>query len=141
MRLRKIFSLGKIIDKDLYKRLIKLDSIVFSGANNEFLKNREWWVIVDKKKIIAFCGCLYSIDGICIFVRAWVYEEYRGQGIQKQMIIERLKAAKKKSCKTAITYTTYSNFISANNLFKCGFLLYNPEYKYSGGMLYFKYNL
>jgi RimJ/RimL family protein N-acetyltransferase len=140
MRLVKIFNCGKVINENLYLRLKILDARVFFGCNNEFKKNRDWWVIVDDNNIIAYCGCLYS-QKICIFVRAWVYKEYRGLGIQKRMIKARIKYAKK-ICTTVITYTSTNNIISANNLLKNGFLLYNPMYKYSGSdVLYFKKDL
>lgn len=136
MRLRKIYNRGKILNENLYQRLIELDSKVFAGCYNEFKENRDWWVVVDNNSIIAFCGCSYS-DGVCIFVRAWVYKPYRGQGLQSRMIKARLKAAY--DCNVAITYTSNDNIPSINNLFKNGFKLYYPSYAYVGkDVLYFK---
>ena len=127
--LRKIFSFGKVLNQDLYDRLQILDVKVFEGAKNEFRENREWWVIVDKETIVAYCGSLYS-EGVCIFIRAWVYRPYRGQGLQSRMIKTRLKAAK--GCYKAITYVYPDNVNSINNLIKNGFLTYTPQAKYSG---------
>jgi len=136
MKLFKIFSNGRVFDEELYAQLKELDNWIFPGCGDEFHKNREWWVMVSRGKIIAYSGYIYS-SGVCIFNRAWVASAFRGQGIQKRMIRTRLRAAKK-SCKVAITYTTPDNFPSANNLIKCGFLLYSPEYAYAGRqMLYF----
>ncbi len=138
MRLIKVFSCGKVLKNDLYERLKVLDlERVFSGCGNEFFNNRDWWVAIHKKTIVAYCGCLYS-EGICIFVRAWVHKGYRGFGVQRQMIQTRLRAAAVKKCKTVITYTTYDNTHSANNLIKTGFLLYDPWYRWAGDMLYWK---
>lgn len=141
MKLIKIFSLGKIIDKPLYIRLKVLDARVFYQCDNEFKKNREWWVILNRKKeIIAYCGSVYS-EGVCIFIRAWVYQPFRGKGIQRQMIRERIRSAKK-YCKVAITYTFPSNIHSANNLIKSNFTLYKPGYKWAGNtQLYFRKEL
>jgi len=140
MKLQKIYSCGKIINLDLYNRLIVLDTTLFQGCENEFKRNRDWWVVVENGKIIAYCGCLYS-ERVCIFNRAWVYKKYRGQGLQRRMITTRLNAARKK-CYVAITYTLANNLISANNLIKRKFLLYEPHYKYVGdGVLYFKIDL
>lgn len=137
MRLQKVYSLGRIINAELYQRLIHLDLVVFPDCGNEFIKdNREWWVIQENGKIVAFCGCLYTPYGICIFNRAWVYKPYRGKGIQKKMIKARIKAAKQ-HCTSIITYTTTDNIVSANNLLKLGFLLYIPKYKWVGEQLYF----
>jgi GNAT superfamily N-acetyltransferase len=134
----KVFSMGKVLNKNLYHQLQILESSVpeFKGAGNEFKQNRDWWVIKGDNDVInAYCGCLYS-EGVCIFNRAWVRKQYRGLGIQKKLIKIRLKAARGFK---VITYTTPCNIPSANNLIKAGFILYNPEYKYAGsGMLYFR---
>lgn len=136
MRLTKIFSNGKIINELLYEQLKKLDAKCFPNCYNEFKENREWWIIEQGNIIIAYCGSWYK-DGICMFNRAWVHPDYRGQGIQKRMIKARLRAAKRYG-NTAITYTTVDNDKSANNLIRFGFKLYVPEYKYAGKeMVYF----
>lgn len=140
MKLTKIFSFGEVLNKRLYQELQVLDTTNpnFKGCNNEFLENREWWVILDKYgNIISYCGCLFT-QGICIFVRAWVDKRYRGKGIQKKLINVRIKAAKRYDCHTAITYTTPDNYGSMNNLISRGFRLYAPEYQYGGKeMIYF----
>lgn len=135
MTLIKIFTNGKVIDSTLYKRLQELDFTVFPGCGNEFQHNREWWVMVAGRKIVAYCGNIYS-DGVCIFIRAWVHKDYRRNGIHRKMILTRLRAARK-SCRVAITYTTIDNHPSANNLIRAGFLLYSPQARYAGDQLYF----
>lgn len=138
MKLKKVFTTGTVHDEKRYNELKELDSRVFYGCGDEFLLNRDWWIAVEEDKIVAYCGCLYSPDNICIFVRAWVHRDYRGKGMQKRMIRARLKAARV-SCTYAITYTTYDNVPSANNLIKCKFFLYEPQYAYAGrDKLYFK---
>ena len=138
MRLQRIFNQGKIINSSLYEQLQDLDqnrAVAFRGCGNEFKSNRDWWVSVIDSEIVAYCGCIYA-DGICIMNRAWVHKDYRGKGMQRKMIIKRIEAAKMQ-CNTIITYTTADNIHSSNNLIKCGFKLYNPEYAYGGrNMLY-----
>jgi GNAT superfamily N-acetyltransferase len=132
----KIYSKGKVLNESLYNQLKVLDKVNpnFKGCGDEFLPNRDWWVIVRRKKIVAYCGSIYR-QGICIFNRAWVHKSMRGQGIQKKFIRLRLRAAKNH---IVITYVTKDNYISANNLIECGFRLYLPEYTYGGQeMLYF----
>ena len=137
MRLQKVYSQGRELMPSVYADLQALDARVFYGCGNEFKSNRDWWVVISGNRIVAYCGCLYS-DGVCIFVRAWVHADYRGRGLQRKMIRQRIKAARR-DCTTAITYTTADNYASANNLIKEGFLLYHPAYSYAGnGMLYFK---
>ena len=136
MKTIKVFNRGKILNPILYAELKVLDQKVFSGCNDEFKNNRDWWVITSGNNIIAYCGCSF-VDNICIFVRAWVHKEYRGQGLQKNFIKLRIKAAY--DCDIAITYTTIDNYPSANSLISQGFKLYSPEYAYAGRqMLYFQ---
>ena len=138
-QIKKVSQNGKIIDAALYSKIQKLDFKIFEGCGNEFLNNRAWWAVVIKNKIIGYCGCIYS-EGICIFNRAWVMKDYRGQGIQRAMIVARLRSARK--CSIAITYTTATNYASANNLIHCKFKLYGPAYAYAGKeMLYFRKKL
>lgn len=139
MRLQKIYNQGRIINSILYDYLQDIDQnqiSAFRGCGNEFKNNRDWWVITDKAGfIIAYCGCIYS-ESICIFNRAWVHKRYRGMGLQRKMISKRIQSAKGQ-CKKVITYTTPDNVISSNNLIKCGFKMYTPEYAYAGrNMIY-----
>ena len=137
IKLIKVFSNAKVRNEKLYLELQALEQSVidFKGAGNEFKPNRDWWVITYGETIIAYCGCCYSL-GVCIFVRAWVQKSWRGRGLQMKLIKARLKAAKGFK---VITYTTVDNIPSANNLIKCGFTLYTPEYQYAGpNMLYFR---
>ena len=140
MKLIKVFTEGKVLEKDLYRKLKYLDKKVFFNCGNEFLKNRDWWVIEIEGKIIAYCGSIYS-ERICLFNRAWVHKDYRGKGLQKRMIKARVKEAKKQ-CGICVTYTTKNNFASANNLIRAGFTLFCPQYLYAGEeMLYFRKQL
>lgn len=128
MKLTKIFSFGKIYNNGVYANLKVLDEQVFD-ADDEFKTNREWWVILDDNKIVAYCGSGY-MENICHFVRAWVSPKYRGKGLQRKMIKTRLKAAK--DYEVAITYTSIDNVVSSNNLISTGFKLYQPKYKWAG---------
>lgn len=130
MRLRKVYSEGRIINEFLYLQLQELDIRCFQLGTYEFKTNRDWWVIEKDMQIIAYCGCLYR-DNVCIFNRAWVSPEYRRNGIQNRMIKKRIKSAKEKGIHSIITYTTSDNITSANNLIKNGFRLYSPAYRYA----------
>lgn len=121
---------------DLYERLKALDAKVFYNCDNEFKANRDWWVLMDKGLIVAYCGMWHS-GNISMLCRAWVYEPYRGKGLQRKMIDIRIRNAKGN---TIITYTTPDNIVSANNLIAKGFKLYEPMYKWVGNMLYFILN-
>ena len=135
-KLIKIFSFGKVYNQKIYEDLQALDAVVFDGES-EFTENREWWVILENKRIVAYCGSGYKED-ICHFVRAWVAHKHRGKGWQKRMIRLRLRNAKNYY---TITYTSIDNVVSANNLISCGFRPYRPEYKWAGSSFnYWRYN-
>lgn len=140
MRIQKVFSTGRVLNKKLYEKLQHLDrnSPSFRECDNEFLDNRDWWVILNRRGlIIAYCGSIYR-DRICIFNRAWVHKKFRGKGLQKRLIRLRLRAARKR-CYIAITYTIKQNYPSINNLIACGFQIYGPSYEYGGKeMLYWR---
>ena len=104
MRLRKIYSFGNILDKEIYEDLKQLDytNPNFKGCGDEFQYNREWWVMLDEGEIVAYCGSIYS-KGICIFNRAWVKKEYRGQGIQE--------ANDKNQVKSCFYFLSYSYYL------------------------------
>ena len=136
MKTIKVFNRGKVLNPSLYDELKELDDRVFNGCNNEFKSNRDWWVMVSANQIVAYCGCGFT-EGLCIFVRAWVHKDYRGQGLQKKMIKLRIKSAY--DCHIAITYTSVDNYPSINSLISQGFKIYCPEYAYAGReMLYFQ---
>lgn len=139
MKTIKVFSRGKVISSSLYADLKALDYKVFAGCNDEFKDNRDWWVMISGNKIVGYCGCGFT-EGICLFVRAWVHKDYRGQGLQKKMIKLRIKSAY--DCHVVVTYTTNDNYPSANSLISQGFKLFSPEYAYAGReMLYFQKEL
>jgi len=50
----------------------------------------------------------------------------RGQGIQRRLILARLRWARENHFAWAITYTAEKNLASANSLIKAGFKLYLP---------------
>lgn len=95
-----------------------------------------WWIVVDAKtnKPAGFGGSYHTTNysGVkkCILHRAGVLEKYRGNGLQRNLIKARVRHAKKEGCSEVITYTSKYNTSSANNLIKCGFLLYRPTYRW-----------
>lgn len=143
MRTLKVFSFGEVKNRKYY---LKLQEIERKNPNwleypDEFKSNREWWVIIHKEDIIAYCGHAYvqhtPTNHYVYFTRAWVKREYRGKGLQKKLINLRLRSAKKLT-NSVITYTMIDNYASINSLISCGFRLYCPEYQYiDGDVLYF----
>jgi len=89
-----------------------------------------WWLIRDEhKKPVAYCGVKYmKVDNAFYFHRAGVTPSARRKGLHKRMIRTRIAYVKKEKANGAMTYTSHTNITSANNLIKCGFILWSPEF-------------
>lgn len=66
----------------------------------------------------------------------------RGQGLQRKLIVKREAMCKKLGITRIISYASYDNIPSANNLIKCGYLLYEPTWEWGvKGSYYFQKKL
>lgn len=101
-------------------------------VTTEFMKLSHWWILYDGKSPIGFCGLReYIDDPETVFLNlAGIIPGYRGRGYQRRLIKKREELAKVLGKKRIITYTSYDNLPSANNLIKCGYYLYEPRYQW-----------
>ncbi len=102
---------------------------------------RVWWVAVYDGRIVGYCGLSveHGDEGIGYLTRAGILPEFRGKGLQKKLIEVRDEEAEKRGYKVNITYVAKWNHASANNLIRCGYTLYSPEWKYGlKDALYFR---
>lgn len=110
-----------------------LDAQVFDYTIHHPLKTDDgsvWWIVLDGKKPVAYAGAVFLKDKNRVYLcRAGVLPEYRGIGLQRQLIEKRIKWAKN-TCGAAsvVTYTDAENIYSSNNLIKCKFMLYIPDF-------------
>ncbi len=98
-----------------------------------------WWVAFEGLTPVGFCGVRkLKYEDAAFLCRAGLLPSARGQGLQRRMIQLRLRWMRAQGIAKAVTYTMRDNYPSANNLIKCGFLLYEPP-EYWGGTrsLYF----
>ncbi len=106
-------------------------------------KSGYWWIAYRDKKAVAFAGMCKSSQWskVGYLCRAGTRTAHEGQGLQKRLI--RVRAAKaRKIGWTHLITDTHDNTISANNLIKMGFRLYEPKKPWSAtGTLYFKLKL
>ena len=96
------------------------------------MKDDYWWMAYDGKKPIGFCSLgLYLDRGAAFLSLSGVIPGYRGKGLQRRMIRAREKVAKTlEGIERIVSYASYDNIHSANNLIRCGYLLYTPEYEW-----------
>ena len=107
-----------------------LDSTVFSYKDHHPVNTDEgvWWIVYDGKTPVAYAGAIFLKEKNRVYLcRAGVLPEYRGLGLQRQLIRKRLAWAKSCGVSTVITYTDLDNVFSSNNLIACGFKLYKPD--------------
>jgi GNAT superfamily N-acetyltransferase len=103
-----------------------------------------WWIAYAADgKPVAFAGLVRSIKwtDTGYLCRAGVLDDYTGHGLQKRLIIARVKQARKLGWNWCITDTT-NNPASANSLINAGFKIYTPANKWSfRNAIYWKYKV
>jgi GNAT superfamily N-acetyltransferase len=115
-----------------------LDRQIFSKEallTPDEMRGALWWVAVDDgDRPFAFGGVktLFDAPDYALLVRAGTLHRDRGRGAQRRLISARLRWARARGAKYAITYTAAWNHASANNLIGAGFLLYKPEWRWAG---------
>ncbi|MBE7466745.1 MAG: GNAT family N-acetyltransferase [Planctomycetes bacterium] len=84
-----------------------------------------WGVFADRVvgPVLVGYGILRWNGEVAHLERSAVEREYRGRGIQRQLIRARLRMAQKLGAKRVLTYTHRNNWPSANNLIGLGFRL------------------
>lgn len=101
-----------------------------------------WWAAIDGRRFAGYAAARFEGPEALFLCRAGVAEAYRGLGVQKKLIVARLKFAEESGCTRAITYTSVDNMASANNLISCGFKLYRPDFLWADrDWLYFQKKL
>lgn len=122
-----------------------LQRSIFSECDWVPFAGREWWIAKDvvcgKSHTVAFAG-LREFGNFAFLCLSGVSKMYRGQGIQRRLIRAREQWARRNGKTACITYTLASNPVSSNNLIRCGYKLYSPEYAWKGnGVNYWRKTL
>ena len=107
------------------------DKKLFAGSPLYQKEGSYWWLTYDGEYPVAFAGCSPFFAQKSMFLaRVGVLKDYHGQGLQKKLIKVRERIAKKLGMERIITYTSYDNIPSANNLIDCGYKLYIPKWEW-----------
>jgi len=88
-----------------------------------------WWVAyAEDGKPVGFAGLVRSTrwTDTGYLCRAGVLDEFTGHGLQRRLILARIRKAKELGWNWLITDTT-DNPASSNSLINCGFKLYEPS--------------
>lgn len=125
----------------LTSKLKELDDRFFPGAGLPTAAHQAWGLYAADGSLAAYC-VLGIYPNYAFLSRAAVLPEHRGQRLQRRMIKLRERAAKRAGRALVITYTSYDNMRSANNLIACGYRHYLPQREYgTKHALYFERRL
>jgi GNAT superfamily N-acetyltransferase len=134
LRLERSFDL-EVIEK-LNRKILPRDPL---GAE---LTESWWWVMNDGRRPVGFCGArpLEAEPKVWFLSRSGLLPAYRGRGLQRRLIRARERCARSLDGDGTwmITYTVVDNPASSNNLIRCGYQLYTPDWRWAGGSLYWR---
>jgi GNAT superfamily N-acetyltransferase len=123
-RIKRVMEMSQTTEQAirfLQKECLPLDTVLSP-------KNGWWWMAYCDGRLAGFAAMLQSskIPEAVYLARAGTLEAFRGRGLQKKLIRERLKFAKDLGLTQAITDTT-DNVASANALIATGFRMFEPD--------------
>lgn len=103
-----------------------------------------WWVAyAEDGKPVGFAGLVRSTrwTDTGYLCRAGVLDKFTGHGLQRRLILARIRKAKELGWNWLITDTT-DNPASSNSLINCGFKIYTPSSPWSfKHAIYWKYKV
>lgn len=118
-----------------YQLINRLDVKIFGKeeANDEDPAKTIWFLLIVSDKIAGFAGITPFVEEgqkYGFLERAGLLKEFRGKGLQRDLIAIRDKEATRLKLNACFTYTARDNHKSSNNLIACGYRLYEPLCKY-----------
>jgi len=111
------------------RQILKMDGICFPLDEPPVIAGAEWFIGWDGKTPAAYCAWkTVEHDGVLVgfHYRAGVLAEYRGHGLQRQMVCLRETRMREQGLMTAVTYTDADGAASMRNLIAEGYRPYAP---------------
>lgn len=130
-----MYRIRRTTDEEAVKAL---HTLIF--PSDEWERADAYWIVWDSSDTaVGFCGAKVSRGSNSVYlIRAGLFANVRGGGLQKRMITIREKWGRAQGLKHSITYTVYHNHPSIASLLKCGYRLYHPQWAWAGdGVHYF----
>ena len=112
-----------------------LDRLCFPGDDPYPTAHVWWWIVWDEDgEPVGFGGVklLPHERGVGYLCRVGVLYRARGHKLQRRLIRAREAFLKERGRGMSLTYTNLDNSASNNNLIKCGYMTYNPDYDWAG---------
>ena len=111
------------------QRILRMDTVCFPLDEPPVIAGAEWFIGCDGSKRVAYCAWkTVEHDGVPtgFHYRAGVLPEYRGQGLQRQMLRLREPRMREQGLTLAVTYTDADAAASMRNLIAEGYRPYAP---------------
>lgn len=147
---RAVVSVIKAKCKPIDGRIFGAEIVAFNNAypddfealTSEHLERGQWFAVEHpdpaETKWIAFAGLVpfTPFPDVLYFKRVAVVPEFRGYGIQCQLMAAAEDAAVRQGCRLMVSTTDVVNVHSANNFVRRGWKLVNPEKPWEPTSLY-----
>lgn len=117
--------------------LRELDRKCFPWDSPPAFSGTWWWLAYDGDDPVGYAGLEHLYHDRGFLSRVGVLPSARGHGLQRRLVRARERGARARDLKRMVTYTSKENVVSSNNLIRCGYRLYRPEYEWGKpGSLY-----
>jgi GNAT superfamily N-acetyltransferase len=121
------------INKKVIDVAAAMDKEEFAGCEVQRWTESYIWIVRKEGRPVGYACMRYlPADRMGYFSRVAIKKEHRRRGLHRRTIYARMQYAKRLGWKGVLTYVSPSNIASANSLFKLGFQLYIPNYKWAG---------
>jgi GNAT superfamily N-acetyltransferase len=108
-----------------------IDKVCFPDEGHVAFDGAYWWAAYDEKnKTVGIAALTYFPERTAFLSRVGVLPGFRGNGLHRRFVRAREREAKRNGYTRMVTYTSKENVVSSNNLIKCGYRLYTPEYNW-----------
>lgn len=115
------------------------------GYEIGFIIENHWWFADVRQGVIRGVGGAIKESETELFLGPCVVlPDFRGQGIQRKLIKIRENLGREEGFFKAVSRTRYKNYISSNNLIRCGFLISDPwhsRFNHGGSFIYWSKKL
>jgi len=106
-----------------------IDKVCFPDDGQMAFDGAYWWMAYDEEeKAVGVAALTYFPNRVAFLSRVGVLPGYRGNGLHRRFVRAREREARSTGYERMVTYTSRENTISSNNLIKCGYRLYTPDY-------------
>ena len=109
----------------------RMDRICFPEYGPPPLDGAYWWFAFDPDDIpVGYASLTYFPTGVAFLSRSGVLPKARGFGLQRRLVFAREREARRAGVERMVTYTSSANIHSSNNMIRCNYRLYTPEYEW-----------